>query len=86
MPTYEYECKKCDFKFDKFQNMSDKPLSKCPECGGRVRRLIGKGAGIIFKGSGFYATDHRKPDPKRCSANDKSCSGSSCPADNKEKK
>ena len=60
MPTYEYECKKCEYRFDAFQSMSEDPLSKCPECGGRVRRLIGAGAGIIFKGSGFYSTDSRK--------------------------
>ena len=59
MPTYEYECKKCNDTFDVFQNMSDKPLKKCPECGGKVQRLIGTGAGIIFKGSGFYQTDYR---------------------------
>ena len=79
MPTYEYECKKCGFKFEKFQNMTDKPLSKCPECKGSVRRLIGKGAGIIFKGSGFYATDHRKPEKKRCCGKDQSCDTPSCP-------
>ena len=60
MPTYEYECQKCGYKFEKFQNMSEKPIKKCPKCNGRVERLIGKGAGIIFKGSGFYATDYRK--------------------------
>jgi putative FmdB family regulatory protein len=60
MPTYEYECKKCSRRFDVFQSMSEDPLSKCPECGGRVQRLIGGGAGIIFKGSGFYVTDSKK--------------------------
>ncbi|MBL7198414.1 MAG: zinc ribbon domain-containing protein [Candidatus Omnitrophica bacterium] len=59
MPTYEYECKKCGYKFEKFQNMSDKPLKECPKCNGTVRRLIGKGIGVIFKGSGFYATDYK---------------------------
>jgi len=59
MPNYEYECKKCGYKFEKFQNMSDKPLKKCPKCNGAVRRLIGKGMGVIFKGSGFYATDYK---------------------------
>ncbi len=60
MPTYEYECESCGHTFEKFQNMSDKPLSKCPKCDKTPRRLIGNGSGIIFKGSGFYATDYRK--------------------------
>ena len=60
MPTYEYGCKKCEHRFDAFQSMSEDPLKTCPECGGRVKRLIGAGAGIIFKGSGFYVTDSRK--------------------------
>jgi len=59
MPTYEYECKKCGHVFEEFQKMSDKPICKCPKCSGRVIRLPGRGAGIIFKGSGFYATDYR---------------------------
>ncbi|MDP8215927.1 MAG: zinc ribbon domain-containing protein [Candidatus Kaelpia imicola] len=85
MPTYEYECKKCGIKFDKFQNMSDRPLSKCPECDGEVKRLIGRGAGIIFKGSGFYATDHRKPEPKRC-GEDESCSTPPCSTNGEDKR
>jgi len=60
MPTYEYECTHCGRAFELFQNMSDKPLSKCPKCNHKVKRLIGCGSGIIFKGSGFYATDYRK--------------------------
>ena len=60
MPTYEYECKSCGHRFEKSQSMLDKPLRKCPECSKGVRRVIGNGAGIIFKGSGFYATDYRK--------------------------
>ncbi|MDP8253114.1 MAG: zinc ribbon domain-containing protein [Candidatus Kaelpia aquatica] len=86
MPTYEYECRKCGIKFDKFQNMSDKLLSECPECGGEVKRLIGKGAGIIFKGSGFYATDHRKPEPKKCCDKDGSCDGPPCSTSSEDKK
>ena len=58
MSTYEYECKKCGHSFERFQNMTDDPLKKCPKCGGKVRRIIGMGAGIVFKGSGFYATDY----------------------------
>jgi putative FmdB family regulatory protein len=60
MPTYEYECPKCGHRFEKFQAISDKPVRTCPKCRGRkVRRLIGTGAGILFKGSGFYKTDYR---------------------------
>ena len=59
MPTYEYECKSCAHKFEAFQSMSDDPLKVCPECGKEVRRLIGGGMGVIFKGSGFYVTDNR---------------------------
>ena len=59
MPTYEYECHKCGRRFERFQSISAQPLKKCPRCGGKVRRLISAGAGIIFKGSGFYATDYR---------------------------
>jgi putative FmdB family regulatory protein len=60
MPTYEYECKKCSHRFEVFQSMSDAPVKKCPECGKEVRRLISGGAGVIFKGSGFYVTDKDK--------------------------
>lgn len=60
MPTYEYECTKCGYTFEKFQNINDKHLTKCPKCSKKVKRLIGMGAGIIFKGTGFYATDYRK--------------------------
>jgi len=60
MPTYEYECKSCSHSFEVFQSMSDSPLTTCPECGSEVRRLIFGGAGVIFKGSGFYVTDKNK--------------------------
>ena len=59
MPTYEYECLKCKYKFEEFQNMTDEPLKVCPKCGGKLQRLIGTGAGIIFKGKGFYQTDYK---------------------------
>ena len=63
MPSYDYECKVCGHTFETFQSMSDDPLKKCPECGKELRRLIGGGLGIIFKGSGFYVTDNKKPSP-----------------------
>jgi putative FmdB family regulatory protein len=62
MPTYEYECKSCSHGFEVFQSMSDPPLKDCPKCGREVRRLIVGGAGVIFKGSGFYVTDKGKAD------------------------
>jgi len=65
MPTYEYECKKCKKRFEIFQNITAKPLKKCQNCGGSLKRLIGSGSGIIFKGSGFYATDYRSKEYKQ---------------------
>ena len=60
MPTYEYKCDACGHTFDDFQSFSDEPLKKCPECKkNKLRRLLGTGAAIIFKGSGFYETDYR---------------------------
>ena len=59
MPTYAYECTKCDHTFEVFQSMKDEPLKRCPECKSKIRRPLGTGAGIIFKGSGFYETDYR---------------------------
>lgn len=58
MPTYRYKCTKCDHEFDARQRMSDDPLTECPVCDGKVRRVVGS-VGIVFKGSGFYVTDHR---------------------------
>ena len=60
MPTYTYECKKCYCTHDIFHGMSVQPRVKCPQCGGRCKRLLGTGAGIIFKGSGFYETDYKE--------------------------
>ena len=61
MPTYEYKCLNCDHSFEIFQSMNAEPVKVCPNCGGKVKRLIGTGAGTIFKGSGFYQTDYKKP-------------------------
>ena len=60
MPTYDYKCENCDHMFEYFQAMSDLPLKKCPECSGKIRRLVSGGSGLIFKGSGFYLTDYAK--------------------------
>lgn len=60
MPTYDYRCNACKHEFELFQSMSDKPKRKCPECGkSALERLIGTGAAVLFKGSGFYQTDYR---------------------------
>lgn len=83
MPTYEYECRHCEHTFEAFQSMTDKPLRKCPECGGRVRRLIGAGAGIIFKGSGFHATDYRSKSYADAAKADKPKANAECPAKGK---
>lgn len=69
MPTYEYECGRCG-KFDVYQPITAKPLEKCPTCKRKVRRLIGTGAGIIFKGSGFYQTDYRSEGYKKSAKED----------------
>jgi putative FmdB family regulatory protein len=58
MPTYEYECEACGISFERLQRISDDPIRECPECGGKVRRLISSGGGLVFKGPGFYATDY----------------------------
>ena len=79
MPTYEYECDQCGHAFEEFQRISAKPVRVCPKCGKRkVRRLISSGGGIVFKGSGFYATDYPKtPPPSKGSGKDSSGQGDS---------
>lgn len=59
MPTYEYECKKCGYQFERFQSITAEPVKTCPKCRGRVHRMLTTGSGIIFKGSGFYETDYK---------------------------
>lgn len=61
MPTYDYECQKCGHQFEAFQSITAEPLKTCAksDCRGEVKRLIGAGAGLLFKGSGFYITDYR---------------------------
>src|SRR5687768_13144771 len=78
MPTYDYQCDACDHHFDAFQTMSAEPLKKCPQCGKKkLRRLFGAGAGLIFKGSGFYLTDYRSESYKQAAAADKPASSES---------
>jgi putative FmdB family regulatory protein len=78
MPTYDYVCDACEHKFELFQSMKDEPEKKCPKCKKKkLRRLFGAGAGIIFKGSGFYTTDYRSDSYKKRAEADKSSSSSS---------
>jgi len=91
MPTYEYACAKCGHEFDFFQSMKDKPLTNCPKekCKlkkwgkGRVKKLMGAGAGLIFKGSGFYITDYRSEGYKQAAK--KESGGGEKPAGGGEK-
>ena len=76
MPTYEYECTSCGKRFEVFQRMTEEPLERCEDCSGRLKRLIGAGAGILFKGSGFYCTDYRS-DGYREAAKKESAAGES---------
>ena len=81
MPTYEYECRGCHHKFELYQSIMAKPITLCPKCKkAKVRRLIGRGAGFIFKGSGFYQTDYRSDHYKKQSAADKPGAEASKPA------
>ncbi len=78
MPTYDYVCEACEHEFEEFQSMSAKPLKKCPDCGkNKLKRLIGTGAGVIFKGSGFYETDYRSDSYNKAAKADKAGSSSS---------
>jgi len=81
MPTYEYQCQKCGHRFELFQKMSEAPAAACPECGGKVRRLIGTGAAVIFKGSGFQTTDY--PSARPSCGRDRPCCGRDRPCDAK---
>lgn len=78
MPTYEYECDACGHKLEELQSFNDAPLKKCPKCKkNKLERLISGGAGIIFKGDGFYETDYRKESYKEAEKKDKESSSSS---------
>lgn len=75
MPTYDYKCKACDHAWEEFQSIKAPPTKKCPQCGkSKAERLIGPGAGLIFRGSGFYITDYRSDSYKKSAEADKSSS------------
>lgn len=83
MPTYDYRCDACGNAVEYFQSMSDKPKKKCPKCGkSKLVRQLGTGAGILFKGSGFYQTDYRSDSYKKSASADKPSSGT-CGGDTK---
>ena len=84
MPTYEYKCQACDHAFELFQSITAPSVRKCPECGKlKVKRLIGIGAGVIFKGSGFYQTDYRSDAYQKDAAKDKAPTKSENKSDKK---
>jgi putative FmdB family regulatory protein len=75
MPTYEYICENCGHELERFQSIKSRPLRKCPECGEKkLKRLLGTGSGVIFKGSGFYQTDYRSESYKKAAKKDKDSS------------
>ena len=72
MPTYDYQCSACGHTFEQFQSINANPLKKCPKCGKlKLKRLLGTGAGVIFKGSGFYETDYRSESYKKAVQSEK---------------
>ncbi|HEU0300458.1 MAG TPA: FmdB family zinc ribbon protein [Longimicrobium sp.] len=71
MPTYEYRCPQCGNEFEKFGKMSDPPVTECTRCGAEAQRRISGGAGLVFKGSGFYITDYRGEGYKKAAEGDK---------------
>lgn len=75
MPTYEYECRKCGHRFELFHSIKDETPKRCPRCKGRAVRVPSAGAGILFKGSGFYITDYRSSDYKKKANQEKGESG-----------
>ena len=86
MPTYEYICEACEHEFEEFQSITAKPLKKCPSCSKlKLRRKIGAGAGIIFKGSGFYETDYRSDSYQKAAKAEKDAASAKSDGDQKKK-
>lgn len=72
MPTYEYECPSCGYKFEAFQKISDKPLTVCPKCKGKIKRLISDSSSFILKGKGWYVTDYANNNRSQTNTSNKS--------------
>ena len=86
MPTYDYQCSACKHKWEEFQSIKAPPTKKCPECKkAKAERLIGTGAGIIFKGSGFYQTDYRSSAYSKAAEADKSAQSEASKSDSSSK-
>ena len=83
MPTYQYRCPECGYEFEEFQSMTEPPVDKCPRCPGKPQRLISGGAGILFKGSGFYQTDYRSSSYQKDAQKEKSNSAVSSDSNSK---
>jgi putative FmdB family regulatory protein len=84
MPTYDYKCKACGHTFEVFQSMTESPKRKCPSCGkNALERLIGTGAAVLFKGSGFYQTDYRSESYKKAAEADKPAGATETKSDGK---
>ncbi len=78
MPTYDYRCKACDHTWEEWQSITAPATKKCPECGkAKAERMIGPGAGLLFRGSGFYITDYRSDSYKKAAKADSAASGKS---------
>ena len=87
MPTHDYICENCRCEFEHFQCITAKPLRKCPECGkSKLKRLIGSGAGVIFKGAGFYQTDYRSESYKKDKKGEKTAADTTTPKKQTETK
>jgi putative FmdB family regulatory protein len=84
MPTYDYNCDACDHKFEQFESIMAEPQTKCPKCKKKkLRRLFGAGAGVVFKGSGFYQTDYRSESYKKAASADKPDTASTTASESK---
>ena len=86
MPTYDYKCLTCDVQFERFQGITAPPIEECPECGGKVKRLIGTGAGPTSKGSGSYTTDYGSASYKESTKQNKNSLPNKSKTKKKEKK